>query len=105
MWSASRPPSRARLRGSLLAALLLSAGAGAAACAGTSDADVFTGTGLTTTTAPGPATTGVPQTTIVPPGRGQGQPVTIAFGGDIHYDGTLATTLQQAPDTMLAGVG
>ena len=78
-----------------------------AACAGTTDADVSSSGDATTiaSTAPAPSTTGVPQTTIPPAGTGDGDPVTIAFGGDIHYEGSLATTLAKAPDTMLAGVG
>jgi poly-gamma-glutamate synthesis protein (capsule biosynthesis protein) len=78
----------------------------AAACAGTTKADVTTGAGPSTT-APQQrtTTTGAPQTTIPPPGStGAGSPVTIAFGGDVHYDGSLLATLQTAPSTMLAGV-
>jgi poly-gamma-glutamate synthesis protein (capsule biosynthesis protein) len=76
----------------------------AAACAGTTQADVTTGPGPSTTVVR-TTTTGAPQTTIPPPGStGSGNPVTIAFGGDVNYDGSLAATLQSAPSTMLAGV-
>src|SRR5690242_8503615 len=81
-----------------------------AACAGTTDADVTTAGGSSSTTVAGgatkgPTTTGLPQTTIPPPGStGNGQPVTLAFGGDVNYDGTLLDTLRQSPGTMLAGV-
>jgi poly-gamma-glutamate capsule biosynthesis protein CapA/YwtB (metallophosphatase superfamily) len=78
----------------------------AAACAGTTEADVTTRAAPpTTATSQRTTTTGAPQTTIPPPGStGSGNPVTIAFGGDVHYDGTLLATLRSAPTTMLAGV-
>jgi poly-gamma-glutamate capsule biosynthesis protein CapA/YwtB (metallophosphatase superfamily) len=78
----------------------------AAACAGTTEADVTTRAAPPSTAiSQRTTTTGAPQTTIPPPGStGNGQPVTLAFGGDVHYDGSLLATLQSAPSTMLAGV-
>ena len=32
---------------------------------------------------------------------GRGSPVTIAFGGDVHFEGVLRTKLNGAPTTML----
>ncbi len=77
----------------------------AAACAGTTSADVTTPAAPSSTAVQRTTTTGAPQTTIPPPGStGSGQAVTIAFGGDVHYDGSLLDTLRTAPSTMLAGV-
>jgi poly-gamma-glutamate synthesis protein (capsule biosynthesis protein) len=55
---------------------------------------------------PGSSTSGAPSTAAAVPGDqvGNGKPVTIAFGGDIHYSGPLAQRLATAPTTMLAGV-
>ncbi|MEM8925922.1 MAG: CapA family protein [Actinomycetota bacterium] len=52
----------------------------------------------TTTTAP--TTTMAPTTTQPPAG-----PVTFAFGGDVHFEGILATALADEPLTMLEPVG
>jgi len=41
---------------------------------------------------------------LSPAWRGSGQPVTMAFGGDIHFEGELAARLQNDPATALAGV-
>ena len=42
--------------------------------------------------------------TSEPPRIGNGKTVTIAFGGDVNYDGPLRTLLATRPETMLAGV-
>ncbi len=81
---------------------------------GADDATVSTADPTTTTArADGgtgaPPSTGATSTTVDPaaPVReqiGAGQPVTFVFGGDIHFDGPLATTLANAPDSILAGL-
>lgn len=36
--------------------------------------------------------------------RGSGQPVTLAFGGDVHFEGRIGARLQADPSSILAGV-
>lgn len=50
------------------------------------------GSGTTATTAAGGAR------------RGSGEAVTLAFGGDVHFEGRLASRLAADPDTALAGL-
>lgn len=38
------------------------------------------------------------------PRRGNGQAVTLAFGGDVHFEGRIRARLQADPSTVLAGV-
>ena len=81
---------------------------------GADDATVSTADPTTTTLradggTDAPPSTGATSTTVDPaaPVRdqiGAGQPVTFVFGGDIHFDGPLATTLANAPDSILAGL-
>jgi hypothetical protein len=102
-----------------LLALVVAATLLVAACAGTTEADVVSGSGPTdveseTSSTENDPTTDAAQTTNsvstptpaapLPGHIGSGQPVTFAFGGDVHYEGPLATTLETSPDTMLAGV-
>ena len=54
----------------------------------------------TTTTSTIPPTT----TTVRDPRRGNGQPVTFAFGGDSHFEGALRTKLDADPNTVLAAI-
>lgn len=63
----------------------------------TTTAVAVTSTSVPATAPPLPA--GDPRTTL-----GSGQAVTIAFGGDIHFDGPLAQTLSADPGSMLLGV-
>jgi poly-gamma-glutamate capsule biosynthesis protein CapA/YwtB (metallophosphatase superfamily) len=72
-----------------------------------------TRTGPSTTAAPsGPATTSeaaaIPPTTASAPARdpvlGNGQTVTIAFGGDTNFDGSNAARVVSDPSSILAGV-
>jgi poly-gamma-glutamate synthesis protein (capsule biosynthesis protein) len=44
-------------------------------------------------------------TPVSPTWRGSGQAVTLAFGGDVHFEGPLATGLASDPATALDGVG
>jgi poly-gamma-glutamate capsule biosynthesis protein CapA/YwtB (metallophosphatase superfamily) len=55
-------------------------------------------TTTTTTTVP------VPTTIARDPLRGSGQPVTFAFGGDVHFEGALRTKLLADPNTVLASI-
>lgn len=62
------------------------------------------GAAASSTTAPPPSTTTTtrpPTTTTTEPPAG---PVTIAFGGDVHFEGLLAEALAQQPLTMLEPV-
>lgn len=79
---------------------------------GDGDGTVTTTDPTTTTAAPAEVTvTTAPVTTTTidpaaPPRQqvGAGQPVTFVFGGDIHFDGPLATTLAEDPASVLAGL-
>jgi poly-gamma-glutamate synthesis protein (capsule biosynthesis protein) len=52
------------------------------------------------TTSTAPTTT----TTFRDPRRGNGQPVTFAFGGDVHFEGALRAKLAADPATILAPI-
>ena len=52
------------------------------------------------TTSTAPTTT----TTVRDPRRGNGQPVTFAFGGDVHFEGALRAKLAADPATILAPI-
>jgi poly-gamma-glutamate synthesis protein (capsule biosynthesis protein) len=52
------------------------------------------------TTSTGPTTT----TTIRDPRRGNGEPVTLAFGGDVHFEGALRGKLLADPAAALAPI-
>jgi poly-gamma-glutamate synthesis protein (capsule biosynthesis protein) len=59
----------------------------------------------TTTTTTTPPTTAPPPVTVArDPRRGSGQPVTFAFGGDVHFEGGLRTKLTDDPGTALAPI-
>ncbi|MDZ4826874.1 MAG: CapA family protein [Actinomycetota bacterium] len=77
----------------------------AGACSGDDDA------ASSDTTAPAPTTTVVPTTTTVPPTttttrgpRGSGEAVTIAFGGDTHFEGVVGQKLGNDPTGMFAAI-
>lgn len=58
-----------------------------------------------TTTSSTTTTTAPPPTALArDPRRGSGQPVTFAFGGDVHFEGGLKTKLQTDPATVLAPI-
>jgi poly-gamma-glutamate synthesis protein (capsule biosynthesis protein) len=50
----------------------------------------------------GPAKTGSP---LNPNWRGDGKAVTLAFGGDVHFEGEIGARLSANPDTALDSVG
>ena len=80
-----------------------------AACSGTTNADIVDSQAPTSvagaTTVPETDPTAGPAELPPEPGHlGSRQPVTLAFGGDVHFDGSLATTVTEAPDSILAGV-
>ncbi len=56
--------------------------------------------------APGPTTssTAAPTTTTTQSRRGSGQPVTFAFGGDVHFEGALRGKLDANPAGMFAPI-
>ncbi len=62
------------------------------------------GSGKKTTSSTTSTTTVVAHSPLSPAWRGSGQPVTMAFGGDIHFEGELAARLSSDPSTALAGV-
>ncbi len=96
------------LRRSLLALVLAALVAGGAVTAGAilrDDADPQDRARPTTTAAlPTTTTTTIPPVTTVPrdPRRGTGQPVTFAFGGDVHFEGGLRAKLAANPAAVLA---
>src|SRR6476619_3162614 len=52
-----------------------------------------------------PSSTSDPSTTTTTrPRRGGNQPVTLAFGGDTHFEGNLASLLRAKPSGMLAPI-
>lgn len=94
-------------------ATILSLTTVAAACSGTTSVETEA-SGPTSPTTSLPTATVAATTTSAPPPPvpqgdprtmlGSGQPVTITFGGDIHFDGPLASTLAKDPASMLLGV-
>ncbi len=112
---ANRRAARRRrvVRRSLLALVLATLVAGGAVTAGAilrddEPARERAGAGTTTTSTTTPTTT---PTTVPPPiapprdpRRGNGQPVTFAFGGDVHFDGGLRRKLVADPATVLAPI-
>jgi len=57
--------------------------------------------------ASGGEATDEPRRAVAPDARGRlgsGNPVTFAFGGDVHFEGVLATKLAASPSTMLAPI-
>jgi poly-gamma-glutamate synthesis protein (capsule biosynthesis protein) len=61
-------------------------------------------TATTKATEPTTTTIPVPTTPARDPVRGSGQPVTLAFGGDVHFDGALRAKLLADPNTVLAPI-
>ena len=97
----SRPPRR-RFASLVLAALLLSA------CAGVQDDDAG-GATPTTRAAKAPATTAGRTATTSPKRAGDtreptGEPVTLAFGGDVHFEGAVGSRLSADPSTALGPI-
>jgi capsule synthesis protein PGA_cap len=99
----ARPPQpwrRLAVTSVTLAALLLGA------CAGVGD-DGDQTSGTTTTRAP--TTTAERPTTTSPPRAGPtreptGEPVTLAFGGDVHFEGAVETRLAADPSTAVGPI-
>jgi poly-gamma-glutamate synthesis protein (capsule biosynthesis protein) len=84
-------------------AVLLGGGLGAFALTrsdGTGTAATVDRSTTTTATIPAPTTT----TTLRDPRRGNGQAVTFAFGGDIHFEGLIRTKLLADPSTVLSPI-
>jgi poly-gamma-glutamate capsule biosynthesis protein CapA/YwtB (metallophosphatase superfamily) len=52
----------------------------------------------------GPSDTAAKGSPLLPSWRGDGKPVTLAFGGDVHFEGVLADRLTANPATALAGL-
>lgn len=61
-------------------------------------------TAAATTAAPATSATTVAPTTTTRGVRGSGQPVTIAFAGDVHFEGGLRARLTADPDRVLAPI-
>jgi len=86
--------------GSLLT-VVVGASVGAFVLSGSNDSDVRATPRTTTTT----VTTLPPTTTTLrDPRRGNGTPVTFAFGGDMHFEGGLRTKLANDPSGMFAPI-
>lgn len=87
------------------AVALLAIGLSAAAVAVDRDDSPPTGAASTRRrTAHAPTTTSAPTTTTTRPRRGSGQPITFAFGGDVHFEGSLRAKLAANPGGMFAPI-
>jgi hypothetical protein len=99
----SPPPRRHVVTAVTLAALLLGACQGAG-----DDAGQATPTTRTTTAARSTASTADPATTTTRRATGTreppGEPVTIAFGGDVHFEGAIGSRLAANPATTLGPI-
>lgn len=62
--------------------------------------DVTTGPQSNTTV----TTTSAPTSSTISPSLGAGTPVTLAFGGDVHFEGVIKTKLNQSPSTLLSPI-
>ena len=79
------------------------------------DQVIGVGTGSTTLDVPTTRPVASPSTSAAGPeartvdpdrdGRGSGQAVTLAFGGDVHFEGQIRARLAADPASVLAGVG
>ncbi|HEU5300685.1 MAG TPA: CapA family protein [Acidimicrobiia bacterium] len=101
---ARRRRARARRLGLAVVAMTLAAGGGAFAIA-TRGSDRATRVAprpavSTSSTSTAPTTT----TTLRDPRRGNGQPVSFAFGGDVHFEGALRSKLLGDPAGVLAPI-
>lgn len=102
-------PSARRRQATLVAlALVAAAGLAAALALGGADDDqaAVTGGGAGTTQAPPPdpeatTTTSQPETTTTRGELGSGEPVTIAFAGDMYFEGVLRNRLDADPATAV----
>ena len=94
-----------RVSGLRCGAFVLCALAVLGSCAGDDDE-----TGAPPTSAPrskttvSPTTTTIPTTTTTRGPRGSGEPVTLAFAGDTHFEGELESQLANNPEGMLAPI-
>ncbi|MGZ4675741.1 MAG: CapA family protein [Acidimicrobiia bacterium] len=87
-----------------LIALSVVAGTVAAVAAGDSgDRDAGSGPSASGRRAPS-SSTRVTTTTTTRPRRGSGEPVTLVFGGDTHFEGTLRSQLASNPSGMFAPI-
>lgn len=87
----------------VLVALTVVAATVAVAAGGDSDEPAEPGGSGRTAAGTGPSTR-APTTTTTRPRRGSGVPVTLAFGGDTHFEGTLRSQLEDNPGGMFAPV-
>jgi poly-gamma-glutamate synthesis protein (capsule biosynthesis protein) len=92
-------------RVALIAGAIVLAAVGAATVVGGEESGSADRSGAvaTSTTAATPTTTTVPPTTTTAVGTGNGQQVTFAFGGDVHFEGNIRWRLG-TPSTALASV-
>ena len=99
---AVRRRSRRRivLAAGAVVAILVGATAAWAMTRADDSADVATRRTASTTVSTAPTTT----TTLRDPRRGNGQAVTFAFGGDVHFEGALRGKLVDDPATLLAPI-
>lgn len=101
--AARRQRARRRLVFSVLVVLMLVSGTAVGYALFRSEkkqTSATVATSSTTTTSTLPPTT----TTFHDPRRGSGQPVTFAFGGDVHFEGVLRTKLANDPTGMFAPI-
>jgi poly-gamma-glutamate synthesis protein (capsule biosynthesis protein) len=62
------------------------------------------GTGTKDGTKDGARATNASRSPLSPDWKGDGRPVSLAFGGDVHFEGPLATKLAADPATALDGI-
>lgn len=93
------------------AVVLLAIGMTAVTRRGDERLDVVGGAGRTAETAPTGAAAAAPSSAAATSGvaesrgrRGSGQTVTLAFGGDVHFEGQIRTRLQADPASVMEGV-
>jgi poly-gamma-glutamate capsule biosynthesis protein CapA/YwtB (metallophosphatase superfamily) len=96
-------PSRRRRLGTLVAVVVLClAGAAAAIALGSGDGSDPDRTATEATAPPGTTgATGASTTTTARGPLGSGQAVTLAFAGDLHFEGVVRTRLDTAPATAV----
>jgi poly-gamma-glutamate capsule biosynthesis protein CapA/YwtB (metallophosphatase superfamily) len=99
----SRAVRRRRAAGLIVIAGVVVAGAAALASRGGGSGEAARGAAQGTAT-PQALTTPTTTADAARPATGSGRPVTLAFGGDVHFEPPIRQWLSSSPSTVLAGV-
>jgi len=103
-----RPPHHLFPRRHVVASLTLAALVLLSACGGDDDPAPATQASTTTRAASSTATTARPATTAAKradaPREPTGEPVTLAFGGDVHFEGAIESRLSANPSTTFGPI-